>query len=178
VRDFSLAEVSRRLGVTVAAPYRHFADRDELLAAVGVRAVHAFTAAIAAESVASQAPEQQLAAMARAYVRFAGEQRPLFDTVFGTGIDKSRYPDLQQAWGPLDEVFDGCVGAVCAGDPVAAQALGTAAEATAHGFAMQMLDGSFGQGDDVMAKVAAMAASAVLALIEGRAAFRGDPPGN
>jgi hypothetical protein len=34
VRDFSMAEASRRLGVTAAAPYRHFADRDELLAAV------------------------------------------------------------------------------------------------------------------------------------------------
>ncbi|HEX4291130.1 MAG TPA: helix-turn-helix domain-containing protein, partial [Trebonia sp.] len=32
VRDFSMAEASRRLGVTTAAPYRHFADRDELLA--------------------------------------------------------------------------------------------------------------------------------------------------
>jgi AcrR family transcriptional regulator len=38
VRGFSLAETSRRLGVTVAAPYRHFADRDDLLAAVAVRA--------------------------------------------------------------------------------------------------------------------------------------------
>jgi len=34
VRGFSVAEASRRLGVTAAAPYRHFADRDELLAAV------------------------------------------------------------------------------------------------------------------------------------------------
>jgi AcrR family transcriptional regulator len=175
VRDFSLAEVSRRLGVTVAAPYRHFADRDELLAAVGVRAVHAFAAAVAAEPVPSQAPGQQLAAMARAYVRFAGEQRPLFDTVFGTGIDKSRYPDLQQAWGPLDEAFDGCVEAICEGDPALAEALGTAAEATAHGYAMQLLDGTFGQGEDVMAEVAGLAAGAVLALIEGRAALQ--PPG-
>jgi AcrR family transcriptional regulator len=172
VRGFSLAEVSRRLGVTVAAPYRHFADRDELLAAVGVRAVHAFTAAIAAETAPGQAPEQQLAAMARAYVRFAGEQRPLFDTVFGAGLDKSRYPDLQQAWGPLDQAFDACVEAICAGDPAAARALGTAAEATAHGYAMQMLDGSFGRGEDVMSTVAALAASAVMALIQGRAALQ------
>jgi AcrR family transcriptional regulator len=38
VRGFSLAELSRRAGVTVAAPYRHFADRDELLAAEGMLA--------------------------------------------------------------------------------------------------------------------------------------------
>src|ERR1700722_9923767 len=39
VRDFSMAEASRRLGVTTAAPYRHFADRDEVLAAVATRAL-------------------------------------------------------------------------------------------------------------------------------------------
>src|SRR5262249_41231933 len=47
VRRFSLAELSRRLGVTVAAPYRHFASRDELLVAVAVRALQAFGEALA-----------------------------------------------------------------------------------------------------------------------------------
>src|SRR5215469_1717120 len=78
VRGFSLAEVSRRLGVTAAAPYRHFADRDELLAAVAVRALHAFADALAAEIGDADAPEQRLAAMASGYVRFAAEQRQLF----------------------------------------------------------------------------------------------------
>ncbi|MQA86530.1 MAG: TetR family transcriptional regulator [Streptosporangiales bacterium] len=41
VQGFSLAEASRRLGVAAAAPYRHFADREELLAAVAVRASEA-----------------------------------------------------------------------------------------------------------------------------------------
>ena len=35
---FSMAEASRRLGVAASAPYRHFADRDALLAAVALRA--------------------------------------------------------------------------------------------------------------------------------------------
>jgi len=178
IRDFSLAEVSRRLGVTVAAPYRHFADRDDLLAAVGVRALHEFAAALAAETGQAQAPEQRLAAMARAYVRFASEQRPLFDTVFGTGIDKSRYPELQRAWGPLDETFDSSVAEICAGDQVAAQALAAAAEATAHGHAMLLLDGSYGQGEDAVRTASSQAARAVLALIQGRAALQPPGPGN
>jgi len=175
VRDFSLAEVSRRLGVTVAAPYRHFADRDDLLAAVGVRALHAFAAALAAETASAQAPGQRLAAMARAYVKFAGEQRPLFDTVFGTGLDKSRYPELQRAWRPLDETVDSCVEEICAGDHAAAQALAEAAEATAHGYAMLLLDGSYGQGEDAVHTASGQAARAVLALIQGRVALQ--PPG-
>ncbi|TDE00429.1 TetR/AcrR family transcriptional regulator [Jiangella asiatica] len=33
IHGFSIAEASRRVGVTSAAPYRHFSDRDELVAA-------------------------------------------------------------------------------------------------------------------------------------------------
>jgi AcrR family transcriptional regulator len=162
--------------VTVAAPYRHFADRDDLLAAVGVRALHEFAAALAVETAGAQAPEQRLAAMARAYVRFAGQRRPLFDTVFGTGIDKSRYPEYRRAYEPVDEAFESCVGEICGGDPGAAAALAAAAEATAHGHAMLLLDGSFGPGGDAVRAAADQAASATLALIHGRTALQ--PPGN
>ena len=92
VRGFSLAEASRRLGVTTAAPYRHFADRDELLATVAVRALSVFAAMLADAADAAAAPAQRLAAMAGAYVRFAAQQRPLFDTIYNSGLDKSRYP--------------------------------------------------------------------------------------
>src|SRR5580658_1720128 len=71
VRDFSVAEASRRLGVSAAAPYRHFADREDLLAAVAVRALRAFAEMVATESSDADTPELRLAAMARAYVLFA-----------------------------------------------------------------------------------------------------------
>ena len=32
--DFSIAEAAARVGVSAAAPYRHFADKEDLLAAV------------------------------------------------------------------------------------------------------------------------------------------------
>src|ERR1700691_5841341 len=73
VRGFSMAEASRRLGVTTAAPYRHFADRDALLAAVAPRALTVFAAMLsaaadaAAEADAVDTPAQRLAAMAGAY---------------------------------------------------------------------------------------------------------------
>ena len=37
VQGFSVAEAARRTGVSISAPYRHFADRDQLLAAAAVR---------------------------------------------------------------------------------------------------------------------------------------------
>ena len=76
VRGFPLAEASRRLGVAVSAPYAHFADRDDLLAAVAVHAYELFYAVVAAGMSQSQPPADRLAAMARGYVRFAAANRP------------------------------------------------------------------------------------------------------
>jgi AcrR family transcriptional regulator len=171
VQDFSLAEASRRVGVTTAAPYRHFADREELLAAVAVRGVQAFTAMAEADAASAATTEQRLAAVASAYVRFAAEHRPLFDTLYSSGIDKSRYPELQRAWEPVDALLAE-VRQICDGDAAAADALTAAAEATAHGHAMLLVDGEYGQGPDAVRAAADRAARATLALIAGRASLR------
>ena len=172
LRGFSLAELSRRLGVTVAAPYRHFADRDELLAAVAVRALHAFADALAAGSGDQDPPGQRLAVMTRGYVRFAAEQRPLFDVVYGTGLDKSRYPELRSAYRRVEEPFGSCVARLCPDDPEAAEALADALEASAHGHAVLLLDGSYGEGPGAVDRAADRAAAVTLALIQGRAALQ------
>ena len=167
VRAFSLAELSRRLGVTVAAPYRHFADRDELLAAVAVRALHAFADALAAGSGDGDPPEQRLAAMARGYVRFAAEQRPLFDVVYATDLDKSRYPELVPAYERVEEPFSSCVARLCPDDPEAAKALEDALEANARGHAALLLEGAYGEVPAATDRAAALAARASTALIQG-----------
>jgi len=172
LRGFSLAELSRRLGVTVAAPYRHFADRDELLAAVAVRALHAFGDALTAGAGDEDPPERRLAAMASGYVRFAAEQRPLFDVVYGAGLDKSRYPELRRAYERVEEPFHSCVARLCRDDPEAAEALGDALEAAAHGHAMFLIDGLYGEGPDAIAEAAAQAARVTLALIQARDALQ------
>ena len=171
LRGFSLAETSRRLGVTTAAPYRHFADRDELLAAVAVRALSVFAAMLAAAADAAEAPAQRLAAMAGAYVRFAAQQRPLFDTIFNSGLDKSRYPELQRAWEPVDALL-AVVLEVCDSDAAAADALADAVEASAHGHAMLLIHGDYGEGPDAIDAAAAKAVASARALIAGRQALR------
>ena len=166
VRNFSLAEASRRLGVTTAAPYRHFADRDELLAAVAVRAFGTLGAAVAA-GASDADPARRLASMAGAYVRFAGADRPLFEVLFGSGIDKDRFPEVRQAAGPVNDALISCVGLIYGDDEAAAAALVDAVAATAHGYATLLLDGAFSDADTA----AGHAARATLALIEGRAAL-------
>ena len=173
VRGFSMAELSRRIGVTAAAPYRHFADRDELLAAVAVRALHAFGQALAAQASEADPPERRLAAMASGYVRFAAEQRALFSVVFGVGLDKkSRYPELRQAYENVEGMFSDCVAELCPADPDAAEQLADAIEATAHGYAALLTDQPEPPDPLAVNGAAGQAASATLALIRGRAALR------
>jgi AcrR family transcriptional regulator len=175
VRDFSMAELSRRLGVTVAAPYRHFADRDELLAAVAVRALRVFGQSLAAQSAQSDPPERRLAAMARGYVRFAAQRRALFSVVFDVGLDKkSRYPELRQAYEDVEGMLGSCVAELCPADPDGAGQLESAIEATAHGYATLLIDQPGSPDPAAVDRAAGQAARAVLALIRGRQALRED----
>jgi AcrR family transcriptional regulator len=169
VRGFSLAEASRRLGVAASAPYAHFADRDTLLAAVAVHAYERFRDEL--EPELDRAPADRLAAIARAYVRFAGKQRPLFEVLYEGGIDKARHPEVAAAAQPLEDAFLDCVRALSGGEDLA-----TAVEATAHGHAMLLLDGRFGVGEAAAELASERAARATLALVRGLTSARGDAP--
>jgi AcrR family transcriptional regulator len=173
VRGFSLAELSRRLEVTVGAPYRHFTDRDELLAAVAVRALHAFGQALASQSSRTDPPELRLTAMASGYVRFAAQQRALFGVVFDVGLDKkNRYPELRQAYEEVEGMLGSCVAELCHADPDAAEQLEHAVEAVAHGYATLLIDQPGSPDPAAVDRAAGQAARAVLALIRGSEALR------
>ena len=120
---------------------------------------------------AADTPARRLAAMAGAYVRFAAQQRPLFDTLYNSGLDKSRYPELQRACEPVDALL-AVVLEVCDGDEAAADALADAVEASAHGYATLLIDGEYGEGPGAVDAAAAKAIASARALIAGRQALR------
>ena len=191
VRNFSLAEASRRLGVAVSAPYAHFTDRDDLLAAVAVRAYQLFVAQLLPDAESDQQPGARLVAMAAAYIRFAAAQRPLFEVLYDAGLDRARHPELEVAQKPIDDAFLTCVTALTGtgggsragslggaggegsaagpwGPGGPARDLAIALEATARGHAVFLLDGSFGRGAAAVDQAAQRAARATQALIESR----------
>jgi AcrR family transcriptional regulator len=168
---FSMAEASRRLGVAVSAPYRHFADRDALLAAVAVRAA-GLLGEMLGRQAASGSPEQRLAAAAQAYVRFADEQRALFQALAGSGLDKDRHPEIGRAARLIGAAFMSPAAELAGGDQAAAARLVSVIVATAHGHAMLMLDGTFGPGQQAADTAAGQAGQATLALIAGRRSLR------
>ena len=173
VRGFSLSEASRHLGVSVAAPYRHFADRDELLVAVAARALSRLADAVTAAAGKPESPADRLADAARAYVRFAGDNRPLFEALFVAGVDKSRHPELGTAGEPVSAAFVNPARAVCGGSASEGQDLAVAVAIAAHGHAALFLDGAFGKGDEALETAVTHAAAVTHALVTGRAALRG-----
>ena len=164
---FSMAEASRRLGVAVSAPYRHFADRDALLAAVAIRAASLLGEQLD-RTAASGTPAQRLAAAARAYVHFADDQRPLFQALAGSGLSKDSHPEIARAAQAIGAAFLSPAAELVSGGETAAARLTSAIVATAHGHAMLMLDGMFGSGHHAAEAAAEQAAAATLALISGR----------
>ncbi len=170
VRTFSMAAASRRLGVAVSAPYAHFADRDELLAAVAVRAYDVFSSDLTSRLGIAATPADCLAAVAHAYVRFAGQQRPMFEILFGLGLEKREHPEIDAAKQPIIDTFLHYVREV---DQAENPALAVAVEAVSHGYAMMLLDGDFGTEPTAVLAAAEQAARATYAVIGGRALLPG-----
>ncbi len=78
----SLRAVARRAGVSAMAPYRHYPDKEALLAAVAVQGFDGLRDVLRAADDAAPA-DQALVEQAVAYVRYALENPALFRLMFG-----------------------------------------------------------------------------------------------
>ena len=90
----SLTALAKALGVSQPAPYRHFADREALLAAVAAEGFRAFAAALKA-SVAGAADPAERARMAQAYVAFGLERNGLYRLMFASRLLAGVGPDSE-----------------------------------------------------------------------------------
>ena len=106
-KGFTLREVARRAGVSAAAPYRHFADKADLLAAVATQGfvqLHRTLSAVAAETTD---PNERMIDMARAYVRWAITHPDYYQAMFGAETDKTDHPELLSAGArAFDDLLD------------------------------------------------------------------------
>jgi len=94
--NFTLREIARTAGVSHAAPYRHFSDKDALLAAVAVQGYERFHESLKkAHEKNELKPLLALRSIAIAYVRFAIKNPSHYRLMFNNAIkDKTQYPDL------------------------------------------------------------------------------------
>ena len=97
--EFSLRELARRAGVSHNAPYKHFADKGELLAAVSAAGFEALARQAGDEIARIGSPRAQLFAMLRIYIRYGVQNPALYRLMFGgylSGADASR-PAIERA---------------------------------------------------------------------------------
>jgi AcrR family transcriptional regulator len=91
--ELSLRELARRAGVSHNAPYKHFADKRELLAAVSAAGFETLTRRMVHERARLSDPREQLFAMLRAYIDHGVENPALYNLMFGGYLgrpDRSR----------------------------------------------------------------------------------------
>lgn len=95
---FTFAEAARAAGVSPAAPYRHFRDRDELMADVARRGFEQFAAALeTAWDQGRPAPRRAFERVGQAYLRFARSEPAAYAAMFESGLQVSAHPGLHAA---------------------------------------------------------------------------------
>lgn len=144
VHGFSVAEVARRAGVSTAAPYRHFPDRESLLAAVAGTVADQLTEHVRSAAEAHTDPVDKLAAAAGSYTAFVIERRAGLHVVFAAGLQDPKHVDLHVRSRAL---MDHLLGLSFAVAPNAQEGLELMEQllAQAHGYAAFHLDGVFAQ---------------------------------
>ena len=143
IHKLSLRECARRAGVSHAAPYRHFADKDALLLAIareGFALLHQ-RGLTAVEGLRD--PRDRLDAYGVAYVRFAIEHPVHVRVMFTMPI-----PAAHANTAVGEEAFDLLVevASQVAGPDVDPREAATAAWSLSHGLSMLILDGRIPPG--------------------------------
>ncbi|OBA82441.1 TetR family transcriptional regulator [Mycobacterium sp. 1164966.3] len=122
-KGFTLTEAARRAGVSAAAPYRHFADKAELLATVAQQGFLELHAELSAAAKATSEPKARVIELGRAYVRWAVSHPDHYVVMFGAEVIKADHPILavaaKQAFDDLLDAITKCqeVGVVAGDDP-------------------------------------------------------------
>jgi AcrR family transcriptional regulator len=94
---FTFADAARWAGVSPAAPYRHYRDRDALLADVAQRGFEAFTAALA-KAWDDGRPDVHSAfdRLGKAYLDFAKREPAYYSAMFEAGVPLDADPKLRE----------------------------------------------------------------------------------
>ena len=149
--DLSLREVARAVGVSATAVYRHFPDKNALMAALAGEGLARLAVAQRAASEAVGGGIAGFGATGAAYVRFALANPALFRLIFTNPDPAGQHPAEQE-----DDAmaFLRANAALLAegkgGDP---QVIAIKAWAVAHGLAMLMLDGEIPVDDALIDRV-------------------------
>jgi AcrR family transcriptional regulator len=133
----SLRAVAREAGVSPAAPYHHFKDKQELMLAVGAEGFARLGEVMLEAKSKAPTPLAALAALGVAYVCFARENPALYTLMWDCSRHESGTPELdseKQAYHLLEETIVEA-GVASHDDPVRLKLAAISAWTSAHGLA-------------------------------------------
>jgi AcrR family transcriptional regulator len=176
---FSFAEVARWAGVSAAAPYRHYRDRNDLMAGVAIRGFELFTAALEhAWADGRPDPKSAFDRLGRAYLNFARREAAYYSAMFEAGIPLDSNAALREAGDRAFAVLRGAVEQLIATMPPATRPPATMMAlhvwSLSHGIASLFARGDAGRRSLPMAPEDLLEA-AVLVYMRGLAS--GGPAG-
>jgi AcrR family transcriptional regulator len=177
---FTFAEAARWAGVSPAAPYRHFRDRDELLSNVALRGFQLF------ETVLAQAwdggrpdPMAAFDRLGKAYLAFARSEPAYYSAMFEAGIPLDANPELREAgdraFAVLRTAAEQLTATLPAGSRPPALMMALHIWATSHGIASLFGRGDAGRRALPMSPEELLEA-AVLIYLRGLGLPEGPPP--
>lgn len=134
--EVTLRQVAQRAGVSHNAPYRHFADKGELLAAVATEGFTALSRALASARAEVADDEERFIRTGMAYLRFTQEHRGHAAVMFGPEVRKNRTPELQQAANETFRLLKALTTDAGITELMDARRLGTVAWSFLHGLAV------------------------------------------
>ncbi|WP_046315069.1 TetR/AcrR family transcriptional regulator [Mycobacterium sp. UM_Kg1] len=159
--ELSLRATARRAGVSTAAPYRHFADRNALLSAIAAVGYQELAADLVAAHPEPKTADD-LAAIAIAYVQFAVNRPGLFRVMFAEKCDPT-HPERSAAVTAIQDCLNSMVQQVFpTSDP---EAMAIAVWGLVHGLAFLHLDGKL---DTSSAQALADRVRAAVLVVAGR----------
>ena len=153
--EISLRELARRAGVSHNAPYKHFADKRELLAAVSTAGFETLTERMSDELTAHRNARARLFGVLRAYIQHGVENPALYRLMFGgylSSPDDAR-PAIERAAADKTKtllasiIIDGALGRAIPNTPRNERRIAGAILACwslVHGLTMLLADGLVG----------------------------------
>ncbi len=118
--EFAMVEAARRAGVSSAAPYRHFKDRDELLKAVAHLCFMGLTET-ARDAVADKelGTEETIVALGSNYIRFMLKHRNFVDLMWGDMGARAMEDERMDLRGSGFYILADAVAALCERESIA-----------------------------------------------------------
>jgi AcrR family transcriptional regulator len=153
VEALSLREIARDAGVTVGAVYKHFADKEELLAAVALEGFR-LLASMTETATSRRRGKARVLAVGHAYIGFASSDARLFRLMFSRlGMQRARSPLGAGMQGAFDQLRHAIADAQGVAPDAVADDLLSVAWSVAHGAASLISDG-FWTANDARARAA------------------------